>query len=243
MKDVGDLHYFPGVWVVRTFAGLFLFQHKYVTDLLRKFHFHTLKSVHTPCVSRTTLSLTDGELLTDPTYYCCMVGALHYLTMTRPDIAYVIHVVSQFMHAPRTSHLNAVKRIFKYLQGTTDHGLYFKANTRLDLMVAFCDSNWAGCPDISCSTTGFAIFLGSNLVFWWSKKQPTVFHSSIEVKYRAATYTATEIQGLRQLLVDLGIQVQVPIRFFCDNISTTYLTANLVLHNRSKHIKVDYHFV
>lgn len=243
MKDLGDLHYFRGVQVVRTSSGLFLSQHKYVSDLLRKFHFHTLKSVRTPCVSRTTLSLTDGELLSDPSYYHCIVGALPYLTMTRPDIAYAVHVVSQFMHAPRSTHLHAVKRIFRYLQGTADHGLYFRSASRVDLLVAFCDSDWAGCPDTSRSTTRFAVFLGSNFISWRSKKQPTVSRSSTEAEYRAAAYTSAEIQWLRQLLLDLGILVQVPIRLFCDNISTTYLAANPVLLNRSKHIKVDYHFV
>jgi len=84
--------------------------------------------------------------------------------MTRPDIVYVMHVVSQFMHAPRTTHLHAIKRIFKYLQGTVDHGLFFKSSSKLDLLVAFCDKNWAESLDSYHSTTGFVIFLGSNLV-------------------------------------------------------------------------------
>lgn len=123
MKDLGDLHYFLGIQVVRLPSGLLLSQHKYVLDLLRKFHLHTVKPVRTPIASRVTLSLLDGELLADPTDYRSMVGALQYLTMTRPDIAYAVHLVSQFMHAPRTTHLHAVKRIFRYLQGTADHGL------------------------------------------------------------------------------------------------------------------------
>jgi len=86
--------------------------------------------------------ITDGKLLADPIDCHCMIGALQYLTITKPDIAYVVHVVFQFMHAPCTSHLNVVKRIYKYLQGTADHGLFFLANSRLDIMVAVCDSNW-----------------------------------------------------------------------------------------------------
>ena len=97
MKDLWDLHYFLGVPVVRTPAGVFLSQNKYVSDLLRKFHLHTVKPVRTPVVSRVTLFILDGELLVDPTDYRSMVGALQYLTMTRPDIAYVVWCLSLCM--------------------------------------------------------------------------------------------------------------------------------------------------
>jgi len=96
--------------------------------------------VRTPGASTTTLSLTDGELLVEPSYYRSMVDALQYLTMTRPDIAYAMHAVSQFMHAHRTSHLHAVKHIFRYLQDIANHGLLFNSRSKLDLMVAICDT-------------------------------------------------------------------------------------------------------
>jgi len=114
-KDPGDLHYFLGIQVQRDSMSISLSQDKYVDDLLHKFHFHTVKLVTTPSAARILLSLTDGELLVDPTEYRNMVGALQYLTMTYFDIAYAIHVVFQFMHAPRTTHLHAVKRIFRRL--------------------------------------------------------------------------------------------------------------------------------
>jgi len=145
---------------VRTPSSLFLSQHKYVIDLLQKFHLHTLKSVRTSCLSRTTFSLTDGELLLDPCEYRSMGGALQCLTMTRPDIAYALHVVFQFMHAPRTTHLHVVMRIFTYLQDTIDHGAFYKSGSKLDLLVAFYDADWVGCPNSCHSTTGFAVFLG-----------------------------------------------------------------------------------
>ena len=105
MKDLGDLHYVLSVQVVRSSQGLlFLTQHKYIYDLIRNFHMHTAKPVHTPSLSRTSLTLTDGELLADPIEYRGIVGALQYLTITRPDIAYVVHVVFQYMHAPCTTH-------------------------------------------------------------------------------------------------------------------------------------------
>ncbi|CAH9051136.1 unnamed protein product [Cuscuta europaea] len=170
MKDLGNLHYFLGVEAIRSAKGLFLSQHKYVTDLLARFHLHTVKPVRTPLASRTTLSISDGELLSDSTEYRSMVGALQYLTLTRPDITYAVHLVSQFMHAPRTTHIFAVKRIFRYLQRTRDHGLWLQQSNLPTCIVAYSDADWAGCPDSSRSTTGFAVFLGPNLVSWKAKK-------------------------------------------------------------------------
>ncbi|CAH9063142.1 unnamed protein product [Cuscuta epithymum] len=141
MKDLGDIHFFPGLQTRRTTKGLFISQQKYISDLLRRFHLHTVIPVRTPLPSRTTLSLTDGELLTDATEYRSMVGALQYLILTRPDITYVVHLVSQFMNAPRTTHLLAVKRIYRYLQGTTDYGLWLQANRDISLLVAYSDAD------------------------------------------------------------------------------------------------------
>lgn len=155
---------------MHTSSGLFLSQLKYVTDLLRKFQFHMLKFVYASCVSRTTISLTDGELLSNPSDYRCMVGVLHYLIMTRPNITCVVQVASQFMHPLRTTHMNVVKRIFKFLQAIADHGLFFKPNSRLDLMVALCYFDWVRCPNSNHSNTKLAIFLSSNLISWGSKK-------------------------------------------------------------------------
>ncbi|CAH9084965.1 unnamed protein product [Cuscuta europaea] len=243
MKDLGNLHYFLGVEAIRSAKGMFLSQHKYVTDLLARFHLHTVKPVRTPLASRTTLSLSDGELLSDSTEYRSMVGALQYLTLTRPDITYAVHLVSQFMHAPRTTHLFAVKRIFKYLQGTRDHGLWLQQSNRPTCVVAYSDADWTGCPDSSRSTTGFAVFLGPILVSWKAKKQLTVSKSSTEAEYRAIAYTVQDTLHIRSVLFELGWPISEPVHLLCDNISASYLTANPVQHARSKHIQIDYHFV
>ncbi|CAH9122907.1 unnamed protein product [Cuscuta epithymum] len=243
MKDLGNLHYFLGIEASRSPKGLFLSQNKYVTDLLARFHLHTVKPVRTPLASRTTLSLSDGELLVDSTEYRSMVGALQYLTLTRPDITYAVHLVSQFMHAPRTTHLFAVKRIFRYLQGTRDHGLWLQHSDRPTCVLAYSDADWAGCPDSSRSTTGFAVFLGPNLISWKSKKQPTVSKSSTEAEYRAIAYTVQDTLHIRSVLFELGYPIHEPVHLLCDNISASYLTANPVQHARSKHIQIDYHFV
>ncbi|CAH9107803.1 unnamed protein product [Cuscuta epithymum] len=172
-----------------------------------------------------------------------MVGALQYLTITRPDITYVVHLVSQFMHAPRTTHLAAVKRIYRYLQGTLTHGLWLRSGQKISVVVAYSDADWAGCPDSCRSTTGYAIFLGENLISWRSKKQPTVSKSSTEAEYRAVAYTIQDTLFIRSLLADMGILVSDPVKLFCDNVSVSYLAVNPIQHDRNKHIKIGYHFV
>ncbi|XP_070029625.1 uncharacterized mitochondrial protein AtMg00810-like [Nicotiana sylvestris] len=189
MKDLGDFHYILGVQAVRSSNGLHLSQQKYISDLLLKFHMHTCKPVRTPITSRTSLCIMDGELLSDPSEYRSMVGALQYLTMTRPDIAYVVNIVSQFMHAPRTTYLHCVKRIFRYLQGTIISELFLRAFSSASFILAYSDADWAGCLDSRRSTTGFAVFLGSNLILWRAKKQLTISKSSTKAEYRAIACT------------------------------------------------------
>lgn len=126
MKDLGDLHYFLGVHVNRTSNTLLLSQHKYLYYLLHKFDFANTKLVPNPMASHTILSHLDGDLLADPTIYKGMVGALQYLTMTHPNIAYAVNIVSQFIHASCTTNLIVIKFIFNYLKGTPQHGFLLR---------------------------------------------------------------------------------------------------------------------
>ena len=103
------------------------------------------------------------------------------------------------MHAPRQPHLAAVKRILRYLRGTLDHGLLLRPSSTSELIV-YTDADWAGCPDTRRSTSGYAVFLGANLVSWSSKRQPVVSRSSAEAEYRAVANGVAEAAWLRQLL-------------------------------------------
>ncbi|CAH9085930.1 unnamed protein product [Cuscuta europaea] len=128
------------------------------------------------------------------------IRSMGFLTGSRLHLHVVLHIlVAQFMHVPRTTHLLAVKRIYRYLKGTNTHGLWLRAEKNISVVTAYSDADWAGCPDSSRSTTGYAVFLGSNLVSWRSKKQPTVSKSSTEAEYRAIAYTVPPRYTLHQI--------------------------------------------
>ena len=131
----------------------------------------TVSLPHHPSCPNTRLSLHDGDLLPDPHVYRSMVGALHYLTFTRPDISFVVHQVFQYMSTPTTTHLAAAKRVLRYIRGTFNHGIKFTPSP-LHLS-SYTDADWVGDPDNRRSTSGFLVYWGNNVVTWSAKKQPT----------------------------------------------------------------------
>ncbi|XP_073357810.1 uncharacterized protein [Aegilops tauschii subsp. strangulata] len=222
--------------------GFFLSQRGYAEELLERANMVECKPVSTPVDTHSKLSATDGSPVTDASEYRSLVGALQYLTMTRPDIAYAVQQCCLVMHDPRAAHLALVKRVLRYLRGTTDHGLHLHRSPSLDL-VAYSDADWASCPDTRRSTSGYAVFLGDSLVSWSSKRQATVSRSSAEAEYRAVANAVAECCWLRQLLGELRIPLPKATVVFCDNISSVYMAANPVHHRRTKHIELDIHFV
>jgi hypothetical protein len=183
-----------------------------------------------------------GDAFHDPTLFRSMVGALQYLTITRPDLTYAVNYVSQHMQSPTVPHFQALKRILRYVKGTLHYGLSFSPSSSTGL-TAYSDADWAGCPDTRRSTSGYAIFLGDNLISWSAKKQPTVSRSSCESEYRALAHTASEVVWLTHLLRDLNVPLSHQPLLLCDNKSALFLTLNPVSHKRSKHIALDYHFI
>ncbi|CAL9029449.1 unnamed protein product [Prunus brigantina] len=212
VKDLGSLHYFLGLQVTRSDRGLFLNQTKYAYDLLHKTDFLGAKACTTPLGS---FRLDNSSpLLADPTFYRSTVGALQYLTWTRPDLAFAVNQVCQFMHQPRESHLGAVKRILRYLKGTLEHGLWFQqGSTHLS---AYSDADWAGCP---------------------------IDRRSTEAEYRGIALAAAELVYISKLFKDIGLYLADPPTLWCDNQSAMALASNPVFHARTKHIEVDYHFI
>jgi histone deacetylase 1/2 len=169
------------------------------------------------------------------------VGALQYLTLTRPDISYSVNQLCQFLHCPTNIHLTAAKRVLRYLKGTLQFGLQFnKGSLQLN---GFCDSDWAGNPDDRKSTSGYCIYLGSCLISWAAKKQSVVARSSTKAEYRSMAHTVAELYWLRMLLKELHISLLTAPCIWVDNISALALSSNPVFHARTKHIEMDYHFI
>uniref|UniRef100_A0A2N9GXF4 Reverse transcriptase Ty1/copia-type domain-containing protein n=1 Tax=Fagus sylvatica TaxID=28930 RepID=A0A2N9GXF4_FAGSY len=242
MKDLGPLSYFLGLEVSSSSDGYYLTQAKYTSDLISRAGITDSKIVDTPIEYNNRLNTHDGEPLPNATLYRQLVGSLVYLTVTRPDISYAVHIVSQFMAAPRSLHYAAVLRILRYLKGTLFHGLHFSSQSSLTLQ-AYSDADWAGDPTDRRSTTGYCFLLGDSLISWRSKKQSVVARSSTEAEYRALADTTAELLWLRWLLQDLGIDCSTAVPIHCDNRSAIQIAHNDVFHERTKHIEIDCHFI
>ncbi|XP_060965504.1 uncharacterized mitochondrial protein AtMg00810-like [Cannabis sativa] len=242
LKALRDLKYFPGFEIARAEEGLFLCQRKYTLQLLEDSGFMGSKPSKTPMDPKLKLDNEHGEALDNPSHYRQLVGKLLYLTLSRPDITYAVNSLSQFMANPRTTHLQAVNHLLRYIKGNPGQGLLYSKSSSLHLC-GFSDSDWASCPVTRRSTTGFCIFLGDCLISWRTKKQPTISKSSAEAEYRAIATTTSEITWLQYLLHDFDIPQPHPAFIYCDNHSAIHIANNPTFHERTKHIELDCHFI
>lgn len=241
LKDLGDLHFFLGLKIQKSKTGITLSQQSYISDIITKSNMSLSSPMTTPADPYSHLTKL-GDPFDDPKLYRQIVGSLQYATITRPDIAYSVNRVCQFMHHPTIRHWQAVKRILRYLNGTITHCLHFKP-TNAKALHAFSDSGWNSDHDDSRSQYGFAIFHGSNLISWTSRKQRVVARSSTEVEYRSLAYTTAELLWLKQLISDLQVPITGPPLLLCDNAGAIFMTKNPIISTRSKHIALDFHFI
>ncbi|GJW19360.1 putative ribonuclease H-like domain-containing protein [Tanacetum coccineum] len=185
MSSMGELTFFLGLQVQQKKKGIFISQDKYVHEILRKYNYTDVKSASTPTDLEKPL-VQDGDAAdVDEHLYRSMIGSLMYLTTSRPDIMFAVCACARFQVSPKTSHLLAVKRIFRYLKGKPSLGLWYPKDSPLEL-VAYTDSDYAGATQDRKSTTRGCQFLGNRLISWQCKKQTIVATSTTEAEYVAA---------------------------------------------------------
>lgn len=189
------------------------------------------------------LSAISGTPLSadNASYYRRLIGRLLYLQISRPDICFSVHKLSQFIAKPTTAHLAAAHHLLWYLKGSAGQGILLRKSPSFQLK-AFVDADWGSCLDTRRSVTGFCIFLGESLISWKTKKQATVSRSSAEAEYRALAVVSSELTWLTQLLADLQVVCHAPAAVYCDNHAAIAIANNPMFHERTKHIEIDCHF-
>ena len=248
MKDLGQLSWFLGIEFKQERDRIIMSQRRFLEKVLVRFKMEDCKPKATPCdLNANKIKDDDSSELVDPKLYREIVGSLIYvMTGTRPDLCFVITMLSQHMAKPVKAHLGMAKHVLRYIKGTLDYTLKFeKSCESLDLK-GFCDSDWAGSEDRH-SVSGYAFQLCENgsLISWRSQKQKTVALSTCEAEYIALSSAIQEVKFLFQLYKDMVIsdQGESCVTIFVDNQGAIALAKNPVGHKRTKHIDVKYHFI
>ncbi|KAI0488022.1 hypothetical protein KFK09_027845 [Dendrobium nobile] len=241
LKQLGQASLFLGIQISKSTSSYFLHQTHYAEQLLQTANLEDCRSAPTPITPSKGSSDSSDQLFADPTLYRKLASSLQYLTITRPDIAFATNRICQHMHAPTEHHFKSLKQVLRYVKGTINYGLPLTiGNLQL---TSYTDADWASDSEDRKSISGFCTFLGTTLISWTVKKQPTVARSSTEAEYRALAAATTEVLWLRCLIEELQIPQNSPTKIYCDNTSAISLAKNPIFHARTKHIEIDYHFL
>ena len=196
---VGELTYFLGLQVKQMEDSIFLSQSKYAKNIVKKFGMENASQKRTPAPTHLKLTKDEKGVSVDQSLYKSMIGSLLYLTASRPDIAFAAGVCARYQADPKVSHANHVKRILKYVNGTSDYGMLYSHGSS-SALIGYCDADWAGSADDRKSTSGGCFFLGNNLISWFSKKQNCVSLSTSEAEYIAAGSSCSQLVWMKQML-------------------------------------------
>nr|GEW10819.1 copia protein [Tanacetum cinerariifolium] len=207
----------------------------------QKFGMDSCDSVDTPMVDRLKLDEDPLGILVDQTQFCSMVGSLMYLTASKPDLVFAVCMCARYQASPTKKHLEVLKRVFRYLKGTINWGLWYLKDTAMAL-TAYADADHAGCQDTRRSTSISAQFLGDKLVSWSSKKWKSTAIYTTDADYIAMSGCCAQILWMRSQLTDYGFDFN-KIPLYCDNRSAITLCYNNAHHSRSKHIDIRHRFI
>ncbi|GJY89894.1 retrovirus-related pol polyprotein from transposon TNT 1-94 [Tanacetum coccineum] len=216
MSMMGQMSFFLGLQVSQSPGGIFINQAKYALKTFKKYGMDLSDPVDTPMVDRLKLDEDLMGIPVDQTRFRGMVGSLMYLTASRPDLVFAVCMCARYQAKPTKNHFEAIKRVFQYLKGTINMGLWYPKDNTMSL-TAYADADHAGCQDSRRSTSGSAQFLGDRLVSWLSKKQRSTAISTTEAEYIAMS----------------GCYNKSAIALYCNNVQ----------HSRSKHIDIRHHFI
>ncbi|GJS30410.1 putative ribonuclease H-like domain-containing protein [Tanacetum coccineum] len=234
ISSMGELTFFLGLQVQQRKKGIFISQDKYVHEILRKFNYTDVKSASTPTdLEKPLVKDADADDV-DEHLYRSMIGSLMYLTTSRPDIMFAVCACARFQVSPKTSHLLAVKRIFRYLKGKPSLGLWYSKDSPLEL-VAYTDSDYAGATLDRKSTTGGCQFLGNRLISWKCKKQIVVATSTTEAEYVAAASCCGQVLWIQNQLLDYGYNFMNTVIYM--NIQYYLLYRKSVQSPKTKHYR------
>lgn len=246
VKDLGEIRKYLGMEInCDRDTGLYsIHQVHYINDILERFGMANSNPVHAPLDPKVHLSATPLDVQPDTSFpYSAAVGALMYAAVgTRPDIAFAVQHLAQFTSRPSPEHITAVKRIFRYLNGTRNLGLVYQSDGS-NALVGHTDADWGMDLDTRRSTSGYVFTLAGGAISWSSKRQRSVALSSMEAEYMALAHATKEALWLRSLFADLGLITDGPIQLYADNESALAFAHDSQFHARSKHIDIRYHFV
>ncbi|GJX08225.1 retrovirus-related pol polyprotein from transposon TNT 1-94 [Tanacetum coccineum] len=241
MSLMGEMKFFLGLQIHQSPRGIFINQAKYALEILKKHGMEKCDTIGTPMATKPKLDADLSGKLVDQTDYRSKIRSLMYLTSSRPDIVQAVCYCARYQARPTEKHLKEVKRIFRYLRGTINMGLWYPKDSGFEL-TAFSDADHAGCLDTRKSTSGGIQFLGDKLVSWMSKKQDCTAMSSAEAEYVALSASCAQVMWMRTQLKDYGFNYN-KIPLYCDSQSAIAISCNPVQHSRTKHIHTRYHFI
>ncbi|KAK2375338.1 putative mitochondrial protein [Trifolium repens] len=241
MSLVGELTYFLGIQIKQMDDTIFISQSKYARNIIKKFGMDNATHKRTPAPTHLKLTKDEKGISVDQSLYRSMIGSLLYLTASRPDITYAVGVCARYQADPKVSHLTQVKRILKYVNGTSDYGIMY-SHCENSTLYGYCDADWAGSADDRKSTSGGCFFLGTNLISWFSKKQNCVALSTAEAEYIAAGSSCSQLVWMKQMLKEYDVE-QDALTLYCDNMSAINISKNPVQHSKTKHIDIRHHYI